>query len=175
MVSKIWRVVFNAVRFIGNNSMRNLLCVDTSAKIEKTKGATLKIEKNFRTRRNVEINVRDKAEVVIGNNVFFNSGCIVTARRSVKIGDNTIFGPNVMVFDNDHAVADGKICDNKFVCDDIVIGNNVWVGAGSIILKGTEIQDNCIIAAGSVVKGKVESGKIYVQKRHKSLIEITEE
>ena len=37
---------------------------------------------------------------------------------------------------------------------DVIIGNNVWIGWGSIILKGTIIGDNCVIGAGSLVSGE---------------------
>lgn len=47
------------------------------------------------------------------------------------------------------------------------------VGTGAIILKGAVIDDDCIIAAGSVVKGRVEKGNVFVQKRHASLIPIS--
>ena len=81
------------------------------------------------------------------------------------IGDNTIFGPNVVIYDNDHIIRDGKIIDNEFETEPVIIGANVWIGAGAIILKGAVIEDNCVIAAGSVVTRKVESNNIMIQKR----------
>ena len=173
MIVKVCRVLYNAVRFLGKESYSNLLFVSASTVVLKSKKASLMVGKRFRTRRGVEINVRGNATVVIEDNVFMNSGCIITARNSVTIGENTIFGPNVMIFDNDHAVKGGKIMDNEFVSDKIVIGKNVWIGAGSMILKGACVEDGCIIAAGSVVKGRVEKGNVFVQKRHATLIPIT--
>lgn len=85
------------------------------------------------------------------------------------IGDNTIFGPNVVVYDNDHIIRDGRILDNEFETEPVIIGANVWIGAGAIILKGAVIEDNCVIAAGCVVKGKVESNNIMIQKRDTEL------
>jgi acetyltransferase-like isoleucine patch superfamily enzyme len=43
----------------------------------------------------------------------------------------------------------------------IIIGKGSWIGAGSIILYGTVIEPLCVVAAGSVVKGHLESGWIY--------------
>ena len=43
----------------------------------------------------------------------------------------------------------------------VQIGNNVWLGANVIILPGTIIEDNCIIAAGSVVNKLIESNSVY--------------
>ena len=45
---------------------------------------------------------------------------------------------------------------------EVLIGNNVFIGAKTIILPGTSIGDNCIIGAGSVVKGRLESDSSYV-------------
>lgn len=169
MANKIIRLIYNGIRFIGNSAYSNLLAVEPSTRISKSAGSILKIGKRFRARHNVEINVRDNAIIEIGNDVFLNSGCIITARENVVIGDNTIFGPNVVVYDNDHMICEGRIVDNKFVTEPVVIGSNVWIGAGAIILKGSSIGDNCVIAAGSVVKGKVESNNMLIQKRGSEL------
>lgn len=165
MANKIIRLIYNGIRFIGNPAYSNLLAVEPSTRIRKSAGAILKIGRKFRTRHNVELNVRDKAIIEIGNDVFLNSGCMITAREKVVIGDNTIFGPNVVVYDNDHIIRDGRILDNEFETEPVIIGANVWIGAGAIILKGSFIGDNCVIAAGSVVKGRVESGNMMIQKR----------
>lgn len=166
MIDKIIRLFYNGIRFIGNPAYTKLLAVEPSTRICKSSTSHLKIGKKFRSRYNVEINVRDNAVVEIGNDVFLNSGCIITAREKVMIGDNTIFGPNVVVFDNDHIIRDRKILDNEFITEPVIIGSNVWIGASTIILKGSVIGDDCVIAAGSVVKGKVENNSMMIQKKN---------
>lgn len=174
MANKFIRLFYNGIRFIGNPAYSNLLAVELSTKISKSSRAVLKVGKKFRARRNVEVNVRDNAIIEIGNNVFLNSGCIITAREKVVIGDNTILGPNVVIYDNDHMVRDGRIFDNEFVTQSVVIGSNVWIGAGTIIMKGSNIGDNCVIAAGSIVKGSVENNSMMIQKRNIELRPIRE-
>lgn len=169
MANKIIRVLYNRIRFIGNPAYSNLLAVEPSTRISRSAGATLEIGRKFRARHNVEINVRDKAIIEIGNDVFLNSGCIITAREKVVIGDNTIFGPNVVVYDHDHLIRNGEIIDNEFETKPVIIGANVWIGAGAILLKGAIIGDNCVIAAGSVVKGKIEGNNMMIQKRDTEL------
>lgn len=173
MASKIVRLIWNGIRFIGNPAYANLLAVEPSARISKSAGSILKIGKRFRARHNVELNIRDKAVMEIGNDVFLNSGCVITARDRVSIGDHTIFGPNVVIYDNDHKICDGRVLDNEFETVPVVIGKNVWIGAGAIILKGSVIEDNCVIAAGSVVKDRVESNHIFIQKRNTELRRIS--
>lgn len=168
MLKKAFRLLYNSIRFIGKPCFCNLLALDPGAKIEVNKGAKLQIGKAFRARRNVELNAR-AGKLTIGCNVFLNSGCIVTAREEITIGDGTILGPNIMVYDHDHKVQDGWVLDNQYVCTPITIGKNVWIGAGTIILKGSIIGDNCVIAAGSIVTGKVPAGTVFVQKREKMI------
>ena len=66
----------------------------------------------------------------------------------------------------------GGVKAKKFKTAPVVIGNNVWIGANAIILRGTTIGDNSVIAAGSVVKGNVPSNTLLVQKKEDTLIEI---
>ena len=47
----------------------------------------------------------------------------------------------------------------------VKIGNNVWIGANAVILRGTVIGDNCVIGAGTVVKGTFESGSVIIEHR----------
>ena len=67
MANKIIRLIYNGIRFIGNPAYSDLLAVEPSTRINKSAGAILKIGKKFRARHNVELNVRDKAVIEIGN------------------------------------------------------------------------------------------------------------
>ena len=112
------------------------------------------------------ISANSGGELSIGNRTSFNAGCIITSRCRIKIGKNVSFGPNVMMFDHDHIMERDVGAKGKgFRLGEIVIGDNCWIGAGSIILLGTHIGDNSVIAAGSVVKGDVPPNTVLVQKR----------
>ena len=56
-------------------------------------------------------------------------------------------------------------CAYEIKTSPVVIGKNVWIGANTTILAGTHIGDNCVIAAGSVIKGDIEKSKLVIQKR----------
>ncbi len=131
----------------------------------------LNLGKDVSIRRGTEINIRNSAKITIGNNTFINSGCIITAHSGIVIGNNVEFGSNVMVYDHDHKFKEGYQA-REFDIADVHIGNNVWVGSGSIILRGSIIHDNSVIAAGSVVKGEVPSNSIFLQKRNTEIIKI---
>lgn len=71
-----------------------------------------------------------------------------------------------MVYDHDHDFrAEGGVKAMKYKSSQIKIGNNVWIGANSVILRGSIIGDGAVIAAGSVVKGEIPDGAVFVQKR----------
>lgn len=72
-----------------------------------------------------------------------------------------------MIFDHDYDYKDKNAFEKgKHISKPIVIGKNCWIGAGSIILKGSQIGDNCIVGAGSVIKGKYEDNQIIIQRRN---------
>lgn len=102
--------------------------------------------------------LRADAEISIGASSGISGGTIVAA-RSISIGREVLLGANVSIFDTDfHPIK----ATNRRHSDDlskigvapVVIGNNVFIGANSIILKGSWIGDDCVIGAGSVVHGK---------------------
>lgn len=115
--------------------------------------------------RGFYIKVAEKATVVIGNMVYFGRNCSIVARENVSIGDNCMFGPGVTIYDHNHFVENGVVKATEFVSERVSIGNNCWIGANAIILKGTKIGNNVVIAAGSVVKGEVDDNLLFYNKR----------
>ena len=102
----------------------------------------------------------------IGDDVGINSNCYIAVHKRVTIGSNTIFGPNVTVVDQDHDYkAEGGLKAEKYKVGTVTIGNNVWIGAGAVILRDTVIGDNAVIGAGSLVRGEVPEGTVFVNGR----------
>ncbi len=95
----------------------------------------------------------ENSSVLIGNNCRIN-GAYIHAQCKVEIGDNCVIASGVNILDSNGHLLDST---NRTIGRDkpaqIKIGNNVWIGINAVILKNTEIGDNCVIAAGSVVKG----------------------
>lgn len=124
------------------------------------------IGKNFRLESSARIRVINGGRLLIGDNCFFDCGAYLTALGEITIGDNCLFGPGVMIFDHDHDYkGPGGVSAGDSIIGKITIGNNVWVGANCVILRGTTIGDNSVIAAGSVVKGYIPSNSLVYQKR----------
>lgn len=93
-----------------------------------------------------------KLELVSG---FINSYSKIECHSHIKIGENCAIGTYVIIIDSDgHKIMD------KCNTADIVIGNNVWIGARVTILKGVHIGYGSVIAAGTVVNKDVPSGTL---------------
>lgn len=100
------------------------------------------------------------SKVIIGNNCRIN-GAYIHAQSTIKIGDNCVVASGVNIIDsNGHQVGSLNRSVGRDTPKPIEIGNNVWIGLNAIILKDTIIGDNCVIAAGSVVKGIIPSNTI---------------
>ena len=100
------------------------------------------------------------SELIIGNNVGI-SGSTICARQSVTIGNNVLIGSGCLITDSDAHPIDwldrrkGNYGNTR--CSPIIIGDDVFIGARSIILKGVTIGDRSVIGAGSVVTRDVPS------------------
>jgi len=104
-----------------------------------------------------------KASIVIGDNVGMN-GTIIASKKEIKIGNDCMFAPNVVLMDSDFHIIwppHKRFYSNTAKYDKaVVIGNNVWVGMNSIILKGVTIGENSVIGAGSVVSTDIPENVI---------------
>lgn len=97
-----------------------------------------------------------------GGKVSIGSGCGISgstiySMKGITIGDNVLIGGNCKIIDNDfHPLHASQRISQKVEYikkSPIVIGDGCFVGANSIILKGTILGKNCVVGAGSVVSG----------------------
>jgi maltose O-acetyltransferase len=89
--------------------------------------------------------------IEVGNGFYANHNCIILDEAKVKIGNNVLLGPNVHVYTVTHPVNPTERASGKELAYPVEIGDNVWIGGGSIICPGVKIGSNTTIAAGSVV------------------------
>lgn len=96
------------------------------------------------------------AELIIGNNVGI-SGSTIKVMKKIVIEDNVMIGSGCLIMDNDsHSFESEDRNDaEKIRRKEIIIRKNAFIGARTIILKGVEIGENAIVAAGSVVTKSV--------------------
>lgn len=92
------------------------------------------------------ISVASSAVLTLGTG-YMNYDSKIACFDEITIGNNVSISENVIIRDSDNHKLNGSLCASK----PIKIGNNVWIGMNSIILKGVTIGDGAVIAAGSVV------------------------
>ncbi|MFC7517341.1 sugar O-acetyltransferase [Herbaspirillum sp. GCM10030257] len=97
------------------------------------------------------------ANIHLGTRVFFNFNCTILDVCDVRIGDYTLFGPGVQILTPLHPL-DADLRRKQEYGKSIVIGSDVWVGGGALILAGVQIGARTIIGAGSVVTRDIPDG-----------------
>lgn len=103
----------------------------------------------------VRVVVGPEASLSIGNGSFVSSNSLLICKESIKIGDYCAISWDVQIMDTDfHGFIENDIRGND--TSPIVIGDNVWIGSRVTILKGVNIGDGAVVAAGAVVTKDVE-------------------
>lgn len=99
----------------------------------------------------------------IGDNCFVGFGVQFLIGLNLRVGRNVLIGPGVIFVDNDHGFSTRSIPIGKQlgILAPIVVGDDVWIGANAVILKGVEVGTGAIIAAGAVVRHSVPEYEIW--------------
>ena len=143
------------IHFVSRLRSFNVSC-DTAFSIENGGKMTLG---SFSTHTNVHLSVCG-GSLEIGNGCSFNRNDIIVSMQNIHIGDGSIFGPNVCIYDHDHVFNKTGIIKGKYKSSRIYIGKNVWIGAGVTILRGSTIGDNSIVGAGCVINGEIPTNTL---------------
>lgn len=104
--------------------------------------------------------------IEIGDNVDIGNGTIIYASKiggGVSIGSNTMIAAQCYIIDTDHGIEKGTpMRERHNTVSAVQIGEDVWIAAGAKILKGSSLENGCVIGAQSVVKGNIPSNAIAV-------------
>jgi acetyltransferase-like isoleucine patch superfamily enzyme len=102
----------------------------------------------------------EKAVITIGNNCGF-SGTVIGAREKIEMGNDVLCGANTLITDFDwHGILPHERRSSPGDSRPIIIGNNVFIGYGTVVLKGVTIGDNSVIGANSVVTKNIPANVI---------------
>ncbi len=112
--------------------------------------------------------------VHFGRNIYANFNLTLVDDTHIYVGDNTMFGPNVVVATAGHPLLP-ELREQGFQYNAPVhIGRNCWIGAGAILLPGVTVGDNAVIGAGSIVTRDVPANVLAVGNPCRVLREIGE-
>lgn len=95
--------------------------------------------------------------LAIGDHVTVNHGVFIDARGGVKIGNHVRLSPYAVI---ETGFLRREGVNRPHDCAPVVIGNNVWIATGAIVLAGVTIGENAVIAAGAVVTKDVPANVI---------------
>lgn len=99
----------------------------------------------------LELSVEPDATLEIGERTFVNYGCSIAATKLVSIGARCNIGTHVIIIDTDFHELDPERREHRPPSRPVVLEENVWIGARSIILRGVTIGAGSAVGAGSVV------------------------
>ena len=104
----------------------------------------------------------DNSALCIGESFNIESGRFLLGEGSaLRIGEDCMFSNRISIFTYDgHAVLDNISQEVINKPSDITIGNHVWLGRNSAVLKGSVISDNSIVAYNAVVNSKIEESNV---------------
>jgi Acetyltransferase (isoleucine patch superfamily) len=137
--------------------------ISSLADIDDSKcGTTIEIDERVFIDSFVRIRpVGGSGDVFIGKDSFINSGCVIFSGNGISIGAHVLIAPNCTLAPTNHAYSERNktIRHQGFLPSKggILIEDDVWVGANTTILDGAILRQGCVIGAGSLVRGEVES------------------
>ena len=158
-----FRIVYNSIRFIAKS-------ITSQGRIHASFGQLVSCGASIIEEKKGMIYLQNRNQIESGtmlhsvggtirlNGVYLNRNCTIVSMQSIEIDRGVTIGPNVCIFDHDHNTCLNHDKGDDYLCAPIYIGENVWIGANTTILKGVSIGKNAIIAAGaSVVKDVPEN------------------
>lgn len=112
--------------------------------------------------------------VHFGKNIYANFGLTLVDDTHIYVGDHTMFGPNVIVATAGHPILPELRKEGYQYNASVHIGKNCWIGAGVIIVPGITIGDNVVVGAGSIVTKDLPDNVVAVGNPCKVLREVNE-
>ena len=109
--------------------------------------------------------VGGSGDIVIGEHCYVNPTCVIYSGNGVRLGDYVLLAAGVMLMPTNHEFGRRDIpirCQGFAPSrNGILMEDDVWIGANSVILDGAHIARGAIIGAGSVVRGSIPSYEIW--------------
>lgn len=121
---------------------------------------TIEIGRNCDFAPYCDFEVHGNGVLKIGEGCYFNRFCMISAHDNVSIGKRCMFGPGVIIFDNNHKHSPQTGVSPELTSAPISVGDGCWICSNVVILKGVSIGENSVIGAGCVVRHDVPAGSV---------------
>lgn len=168
-IGEYFSIAFNLIRGgffkLRTSSCGSLLRVEKGVRLLKTNGK-LVLGKKVNLHRYAKLSVYGNAygsdgtapaaKLTIGDGTAIGDRTEIHCGNSITIGNDTVISWDCCIMDRDYH----KLESDYEITKPVTIGNNVWIGCNVIILKGVNIGDGAVIAAGSVVTKDVPAGAL---------------
>lgn len=102
--------------------------------------------------------IYDPEKLSIGENTVIGENCFIRANGGVFIGDRVLIAGNVFITSRGHTIKLPRL--DNLIDKEVRIGNDVWIGAGAIVLPGVTIGNGSIVGAGAVVTKNIRENVI---------------
>lgn len=112
-----------------------------------------------------------KKRLIFGDNIQLNDFVHISAVEHVEIGDGTLMASHIYISDNSHGRYSGSENDSspltppdhrEYIIAPVVIGKNVWIGEGAMVMPGVTIGDGCVIGAHTLVNKSIPPNSMAV-------------
>ena len=113
--------------------------------------------------------------VTVGRHFYCNYDCVFLDCGKITIGDHVMLGPKVQIYTATHPIDPDVRRFGHDMGIPVTVGNDVWIGGGSILCPGCSIGDGTVIGAGSVVTQAIPAGVVAAGNPCRVIRPITEE
>jgi maltose O-acetyltransferase len=144
------------VKFNKNINSNTIVILQKNVKLIIEEGGEIVFGKNVVIKENTTLYAKKNAKITFGDNTSTGHHTEISANISVEIGSEVIMGAYTYITDSNHDYRNSNLPIRKqgMLAESTVVGNNVWIGRNTMLLKGSKIGKNSVVAGGSVVTKK---------------------
>ena len=109
-----------------------------------------------------KVHILNPNKIEIGDNVFLGFGSWIHAQGGITIENEVMLGPYVCIVSGNHTLMNKSYRFGEHSRAPVLIKKGSWIGAHSVILPGSIIEDGCLIAAGGIVTKNIKTQQLEI-------------
>lgn len=168
-IDKTAKLILHGTIYINSNKPKKS---KAEAYLTLQKNSILTVHKGLYLNYNATIEVHKDGEMEVGI-AYVNSNAVLICARKIVLGEEVLVSREVFIYDSDHHDILNKFGEKTNIPKEIIIGNHVWIGIKSTIMKGTKLEDGAVIASNSVVISNIKAGQLASGNPARVFMEIT--